>query len=319
MSELIAKSSEARRCDDAPAIASCDDDKDAAKRSFNGKFIQWYTDGEKFVACGDTVPLLPPGAYEINITPEQGTHFVRVPTKTEELLRFDDTDSDRVVKEIRTFWSKRDRYARHGLAFKRGVLLYGPPGSGKSCTIQLVMEDVIKLGGIVLVFKSPELFPLGMRLLRQIQPETPVVVIMEDIDATIERYNESLVLNILDGAERFDNIVYLATTNYPEKLGARVVNRPSRFDKRFKIPFPNEGVRRNYITALFKDVVDHPFELDRWIEDTKDLSIAHLKELFVSVVILGDEYEEAIDTLKGMREEVSSEKDDPSKKLGFLK
>ena len=140
-----------------------------------------------------------------------------------------------------------------------------------------------------------------------------------DIDAILEMYNESEVLNLLDGLDQVENIVSLATTNYPERLGARVINRPSRFDKRFKIPYPSAEARRVYFEKLFKDVdiKESGIDLDKWVEDTENFSIAHMKELFVAVFILGDDYDHAIETLESMSEKISSDQDSSEMPIGF--
>src|SRR5581483_11494126 len=113
------------------------------------------------------------------------------------------------------------------------------------------MRDIVNMGGVVINFSNPDVFMMGMRTLRQIQPDVPVIVIMEDVDAILEHYNESSVLNILDGADKIDNTVFIATTNYPEELSDRIVDRPSRFDKRFKVPMPDAKVRAFYLEHLF--------------------------------------------------------------------
>ena len=56
-------------------------------------------------------------------------------------------------------------------------------------------------------------------------------------------------------------------------------------------------------------------DLERWVADTDEMSIAHLKELFIAVVILQDKYEDAIGTLKTMREDLSD--DDYASSIGF--
>jgi len=190
--------------------------------------------------------------------------------------------------------------------------------SGKSSSIQLIMKDVVERGGIVVKFCHPHIFIEGMRIFRTIQPETPVVVLMEDLDAIMHNYgDESGVLNILDGVECVHKCVFLATTNYPEELGPRVINRPSRFDKRFKIGHPNEESRKLYFEYLMGDKVKElKVPLSKWIEDTNGFSIAHLKELFVAVIILGDEYEDAIFTLSSMKEYISSDQD-IERSMGF--
>lgn len=292
------------------------DDEDDLK--FDPNYSQWSSsDGVMFLPAAKTVGKLPPGVYEISRSPQVGVFFERVPTKTEGLIKFPETNSNRVLAEIQKFWDRGDIFKKYSLAYKRGIILYGPPGSGKSCTVQLVMHDVAERGGVVLQFDEPHLFIDGLRVLRKIQPETPVVVIMEDIDDLLEHYKESQILNILDGVEAVNRVVFLATTNYPNKLGHRIMNRPSRFDKRFRIGFPSAKSRRLYFENLIgkENITELKIDLDRWVKDTDKLSIAHLKELFVAVVILGDNYKDAIKTLRAMRDEVQDK--DYEAKLGF--
>jgi SpoVK/Ycf46/Vps4 family AAA+-type ATPase len=125
----------------------------------------------------------------------------------------------------------------------------------------------------------------------------------------------------LDGVNQIDKVVYLATTNYPERLGARIINRPSRFDKRFKIGHPNEESRKMYLEHLIgRDKINNlKIDIDKWVEDTEDFSLAHIKELFTAVVILGDNYEESVETLSEMREaSPTSNEDEVRKPIGFI-
>lgn len=286
--------------------------------NFVKSYVHWTTsDGRLFIPAAKTTPKLTPGVYEIDSSPSIGIYFEKIPVKTEGLVRFPDTNSDKVVAEISRFWDREAIFDEYGLTYKRGILLYGPPGSGKSCTIQLIMEDVVERHGIVVKFTDPYLFIDGMRILRQIQPDTPVVTIMEDVDSTLELYNESEILNILDGVNEVRKTVFLATTNYPEKLGARIVNRPSRFDKRFRIGFPSPESRQMYFEHLVgkRDAKAIGVNVKKWVDDTDGLSIAHLKELFVAVVILGDSYEEAIETLQSMKEYLEDK--DYDNEIGF--
>ena len=170
--------------------------------------------------------------------------------------------------------------------------------------------------GIVVKFDHPGLFSSGMRILREIQPDVPIVAVMEDIDSILEDYDESEILNILDGVHAVDKVVFLATTNYPSTLGERIINRPSRFDKRFYIGHPPEKIRKIYFENLIGEekIKKLKIDLDKWVKDTDQMSIAHLRELFVAVVVLGDDYDEAIDTLRTMKEPVD---DREYGKMGF--
>ena len=278
-----------------------------------GGLCQFTTgDGIRFSPAGRTVKQLGSGVYEIHICPTRGLYFQKVKIKTEGLIRFPETNSEKVIDEIQKFWSREDVFKEFGLCYKRGIILWGPPGSGKSCTIQLVIADVIDRGGICLKFTAPGLFCDGLRQFREVQPDTEVVVLMEDIDSIIENYSESDVLNLLDGVDQFEKVIYLATTNYPENLGARILNRPSRFDKRYKMGHPKASSRKIYFEHLVSPETRAKYDIDlnKWVKDTKNMSIAHLKELFIAVCILGNPYEEAIRTLRSMVETHPKSADD---------
>jgi AAA+ superfamily predicted ATPase len=303
------------------ALDMYDEDEDEDDVQALGKLTQWTTsDDVTFVPASKTRARLAPGAYEICVSQTSGIYFEKVSVKITDLVRFPDSNSDRVISEIRLFWDSQAKFKKYKMPYKRGICLWGPPGSGKSCTVQFVMKDVVDRGGIIIKFYNPDLFLKGYRIFREIEPTTPVVVIMEDVDSILEDWSESSVLNILDGAvDDLDNVVFLATTNYPEKLGARVINRPSRFDRRFKIGFPGKEARRIYFSHLFKEhhMDTAKVDIEKWISDTEDMSIAHLRELFVAVMILDNDYEDALGILQQMDKEISSSQDKGVGGIGF--
>ena len=284
--------------------------------------VQWSIVNENtFTAVGNTRKVLPNGTYEIKETPDGSIIFQSIDVKTELLIKFPESNCEKVLCEIQKFWDNKSKFIDYKLPYRRGILLYGPPGSGKSCAIRLVMKDVIERNGLILQFEHPYLFTRGIRILREIQPETYVVVLMEDLDGMIERYGEIQVLSILDGVESIENIVFLATTNYPESLNERILNRPSRFDKRYKIDLPSKQSRKVYLEHLISQSSkssDIDIDINKWVKDTEDMSIAHIKELFTCVYILGNEYKETIATLKEMNEEKpNSAEDKKGSGLGF--
>ena len=271
----------------------------------------------QFTPCGPTTGALPPGVYKIHHSHNVGLVFTKISVKVENLIEFPDSNSNDVTKEITDFWNREPIFRKFGFSYKRGVLLWGPPGSGKSSCVQLIIKDVIDRNGVVLLFDHPSTFVSGYTVLRKIQPDAPIVVIMEDLDDIIHRWGENEVLQILDGVHKIDKTCFLATTNYPEKLKARVVNRPSRFDKRIKIGFPNVECRRVFLESIKGD---QDIDVDKWVKDTEEFSFAHLKELFIATVILGNSYDESLKTLKSMKHRVVSDDSEEFEKnrVGFV-
>lgn len=289
------------------------------------KYCQWMSDDKKaFFPASVTYDALTPAVYEVRCDHSRGLYFQKIPLKTEELIRFPDSNSDEIIKEIQTFWERSELYNSYGIVHKRGMLLYGPPGSGKSSTLQIIINDVInKRKGCVIKFEDPGYFIDAMRKFREIQPETPVVALMEDLDSIVSKYNRSEVLNVLDGVNHVDKVVFLATTNYPEMLEERFTNRPSRFDRRFHMPHLNAKSREIYFNHLLNgkgDLIEKygtKIDIQQWVKDTEDMSIAHLKELFVSVAILNVPYEDKIKDLVKLNEERPSSREDENSTLGF--
>jgi SpoVK/Ycf46/Vps4 family AAA+-type ATPase len=107
---------------------------------------------------------------------------------------------------------------------------------------------------------------------------------------------------MLDGIKQIENVTYIATTNYPEKLEERITNRPSRFDRRYYVSPPDKDVRLSYLKNKAQSVDPIPeIDYDKWTNDTDGMSISHLKELFISVIVMDNDYESSIKQLKELK------------------
>ena len=287
--------------------------EDPTTSARSGVMTQYSPDGNKFYATGSTVPTLPPGVYAARVE-SRGVLFEKKSLAFDELLRLPDTRSDEVVEEIRRFWGLKEAFRAHGFVHKRGFLLFGPQGGGKTCTAMAVTQEIVEAGGIGFILDNPCNGAIGLQALREIEPDRPVIAIMEDVDTIVERFGEAEVLSVLDGEASIDNVVFVATTNYPERLEARFSNRPSRFDKIIHIGMPNLASRQLYISTKLKDASEGTVSL--WAESTDGLSLAHIKELVVAVGILGEDLDETIARLRGMKRPPKSA-DFSGSKVGF--
>lgn len=269
---------------------------------------QWEENDGSFRGIGKTRKEIPPGLYRISIS-QQGLFFDKKNTSTNDLIRFEDSSVDEIMKEIDIFWKSRDKYKKFDVQYKRGILMHGPPGSGKSSIIKILIRDVVSRGGVAIDFEDCRAFEYGMDVFRKIHPKKPVVCIMEDIESIMRSESPSTILNVLDGSTNFmDNIVFVATSNYPELLEERITDRPSRFDRVIEVGLPSAEMRKVYLTHLFKNAKISVRPVKKWVKDTEGLTFPHLQEMFLSVNLYDIDYEEAINRVKGMSKNLSSDK-----------
>lgn len=261
---------------------------------------QWQVfPNDNFVASSPTSKSLPPGVYNLEEDSSGRIFFVKTKPITDKLIDLGETTSARVVESIEIFWNSRQQFIARGIIFKRGILLWGPAGSGKTATVAQLIERLISRGGIVVICQYPNRCILALRILRRIEHIRPLIVIMEDIEEMIDNHGEHDLLSLLDGEHQVDNVVHLATTNYPERLGPRIINRPSRFDEVIKVPMPNLAARYKYLSYNLDGKVSDP-QLQEWADQTNNLSIAHLRELIVATQCLSRPFDETLDRLKKM-------------------
>lgn len=265
------------------------------------KTYGWLNQGDDFrILPRVNVPSLPSGYYCIRESYE-GYYLQRKFVFLDELFLLPDDTIQNVVGDMKTFWSQKEKYREYNITYKRGIMLHGAPGTGKSSVINFLIHILVKeFGGLVFDYSwgCDEM----IRQVRLMEPDKPIMVIMEDIDGILASGSTSKILNLLDGNSQIDNIVYLATTNYLDRLEPRIRNRPSRFDRKFEIGFPTDEVRKFFIEQKLKEQDLANIDMGAWVRDTAGMTLSHLKELIVSVIVMGKPYDEVISTLKEMNE-----------------
>jgi AAA+ superfamily predicted ATPase len=284
--------SQLRQLDAAAASPEkSDDDYKKVKR------VQWSQVGPgQFVGCGRTLEKLYPQIYSIGELRGEAL-FINRNTTVDELMEFPDSKTDKIITEIEDFWAREELFKQFGFLHRRGYLLYGPAGSGKTSLVQQIIARIIQKQGTVFLCEHPALFLEGLQTFREVEPNRPVVCIFEDIDAIIAKYGEDTLLSVLDGENQIDKVLNIATTNYPEKLDKRIISRPRRFDRVIRIGMPSSEIRAAYFSKKL-GIQDN--ELKQWVNVTDDFSFAAMSELVISVKCLGHSFEHATDTLRAL-------------------
>ena len=263
---------------------------------------------DEYVPSYSTIQQVPAGIYEVAWNSSLSNYTLKKqPFKTDELYHLPSPEITDILTDINNFWERQHKYKQYNFIHKRGILMYGDPGCGKSGIIQLISQKLIERNGIVINVKDQEdleSFSSFIGTFRKVEPNRFIVVILEDIDSIAGEsgYQTSKLLNILDGVKQIEGVVYIATTNYPEKLQERITNRPSRFDRRYKVELPNADIRRTYIKNKLTDNDLSGINIEEWVEKTEGMSLSHLKEVVISVIVMGRTFEETIINLEGLSE-----------------
>ena len=246
---------------------------------------------------------IPAGAYEVGMG-MNGPFARRVALKDEELIRFHAGPTSRIMDEIRKFWTIKERYAKLGVPYRRGILMHGEPGTGKSGIVRMVCDEIIAEGGLVFLVKSPNTFTDWLPTLNRLEPDRKTVAVLEDVD-DLYNYDEHEFLQMLDGISNYrPGLLFLATTNFLSDIPERIY-RPSRFDLLINVGHPDAEVRQQYVAALCERF-GVEFRADV-VEKSDGLSFAHLKEMLISVLLYDHNVEEAA---KRMREHGDISDDD---------
>jgi ATP-dependent 26S proteasome regulatory subunit len=110
--------------------------------------------------------------------------------------------------------------------------------------------------------------------------------VLEDLDSLIDDENRAFFLNELDGFAANTGVVILATTNHPDKLDPAILDRPSRFDRKYYFNLPSLAERLGFLSfwnqSLEPDLKLSEGALRKLGKATEGFSFAHLKELFLS-------------------------------------
>jgi hypothetical protein len=206
-------------------------------------------------------------------------------------LTLEGTFKEQIRDDFKHFLGARALYDEFNVPWRRGALFIGPPGNGKTLCVKALIHE---LGLPCLYIQSLEAkYGTPQRsveaIFKRARSQAPCILVLEDIDALLTSGTRSLFLNELDGFAQNAGVITLATTNHPERLDPAIVERPSRFDRKYYFMLPTAETRTRYVRG-WNDRMRAQLQFSddaqqKIVELTDGFSFAYIQEVFVSTTM----------------------------------
>ena len=204
--------------------------------------------------------------------------------------------TERVREAVEGFYQHREAFAALGFPWRRGVLLIGPPGTGKTMLCKAAAAALPDLPFLyVRDFQTDgdhadaitDIFERARKL-------APCLLAFEDIDGLVNEVNRTVFLNELDGFQNNEGLLIIASSNHPDRIDEALLKRPSRFDRVLHIGLPALAERRAYCLNLLSRStlagrLAPDFDAQTLAQKVADKSSgftpAYLKEAFIAAAL----------------------------------
>jgi len=228
---------------------------------FARKAINRLLEECRLIKCNEAAELKTSRGLRIHFNDSSVWDWKRI----KRVKAFDDiffTQKKALLDDLTKYKNNELLYQKLNISNKRGYLLSGPPGNGKS-TIPLAMAK--DLGMNIYYVNLGNISSDGQLQSYMAEVEDDSIIVFEDIDVLVgnksdldrsggtkdsTRVSFSSILNVLSGVFEPDNCIFVLTTNYPEKLDDALI-RAGRVDMHLKIDNPTIDIARQFLERFY--------------------------------------------------------------------
>ena len=210
--------------------------------------------------------------------------FHERPRMTEDdLILPADTFAD-VRRQVVGVARNSERLRASGQHLKRGLLLYGPPGVGKTHTVKFLVSELVDTTIVELTGETLGAIRDACSIARSLQPS---MIVVEDVDLIAQERDHYggetpllfTLLNEMDGLAEDADVVFLLTTNRADLLEPALASRPGRVDQAVHIDVPDRASRLRLV-QLYRGTLDLDLtRIDDVLDRTDGVTASFLKEL----------------------------------------
>jgi hypothetical protein len=209
--------------------------------------------------------------------------FLPRPTLTGEEVVLPDGVLEAIERHTVGIAEHGERLLAAGQHLKRGLLLHGPPGTGKTHTVRYLMSRLPDTTVIILTGAAMKFIGKAAELARRLQPS---VVVLEDVDliAQDRSYGPMVqpllftLLDAMDGVGGDADVTFLLTTNRASELEKALADRPGRVDLAVEIPLPDPA-GREALLRLYARGLKLTADLTPVVAATEGVTASFAKEL----------------------------------------
>ena len=202
----------------------------------------------------------------------------------------------RIRESVEGFYHHREAFTSLGFPWKRGILLIGPPGTGKTMVCKAAAAALAELPFLYVrdLDRDCNKREVMKTIFERARALAPCIVALEDMDGFVNDQNRTVFLNELDGFQSNDGLLMIASSNHPGKIDEALLKRPSRFDRVFHIGLPELAERAEYCRRLLSrsaltSRLSSSLVMEALAQDvavqTEGFTPAYLKEAFLSAAL----------------------------------
>ena len=221
-------------------------------------------------------------------------HFLKPGKRPWESIILSPEIKDEIRANTVGFLKKREWWSDYGIPTRRGIILAGQPGTGKTIVCKALMAEAEGMTCITTNAYGIDEDEYITELYEMAQDLSPSIVIIEDIDLIGQSRSEFgyqkgsallSLLNVMDGIEENREIITVATTNCLDTLDKALGERPSRFDRVIKLGQPTLEQRREFIKLLGRKIPMDEVTQDYIARRSEYCTPAQLQEIVHGLVI----------------------------------